>query len=178
MRISCLTLVLLGCVACDKQVHGTGTIYLYNATNSRVTVGFEGRSTFEELLRTNMGKLVDECIAGEYQVSIAKGDEFPAMVATKILKDRLTIINVDGAGCFARADVSGMYSDNKAPVRLLQAYKGEIIISIPDEIAIPPGQGMPEKRPKNTFAFQRVTAVPCEVAEDDWMIEDYLQKHR
>jgi hypothetical protein len=177
MRLTFPAMVLLASIACAEQIHGTGTLYLYNGTDQRATVNLDGRTRVNEVLRSRTGKLVEDCIAGEYQVSIAAGEGFPALVVTEVVKDRLTIINVDAAGCFARADVAGMYNKKKAPVRLLQLYR-ELVISIPDEIGVLPGRRMPNRRPKNAFAFQRVAVVPCEVAEDDWTVEDFLQKQR
>jgi hypothetical protein len=177
MRLTFLAMVSLASIACAEQIHGTGILYLYNGTGQRATVNLEGRTPVSEVLRPNTGKLVEDCVAGEYQVTIAKGEDFPALLVTEVVKDRLTIINVDAAGCFARADVAGMYSKRKAPVRLLHLYR-ELVISIPDEIGVLPGRRMPDRRPKNAFAFQRVAVVPCEVAEDDWTVEDFLQRHR
>jgi hypothetical protein len=166
------------CASCDAQIYGQGIVYLYNGTGAAVKITMQGRSPLELRLPANSGKLYEEIIAGPYQIAFSKGDAFPEMLGTQIDKNRLTIINIDGAACFARADMAGMYNRKKAPVRLLEVYKKQHVISIPDQIAVLPGQSMPDKRAKNTFAFQRVAAVPCDVARNDWAVEDYLQTRR
>jgi hypothetical protein len=166
------------CASCEAQIHGKGIVYLHNGTGAAVKITMQGRTPLEQHLRANTGKLYEEIIAGPYQIAVSKGDAFPEMLGTQIEKNRLTIINIDGAACFARADMAGMYNRKKAPVRVLGVYKKQHVISIPDQIAVLPGQSMPKRRAKNTFAFQRVTVVPCDLAQNDWAVEDYLQTRR
>lgn len=174
-----LVLLLLGVLCgCQEQMYGSGVVFLFNGTERRVTIVMDGRSPNSIELRPGGEKFLEAVIADDYQVSISMGEGIPWMGATPVVKERLTIVNVDGAGCFARADVAGMYNKKKAPVRVLEVYKGQAVTPIADEIAILPGFGLPEKRPKNAFAFQRVAVVPCDVAGDDWNVEDYLEKRR
>jgi hypothetical protein len=170
--------VLLACGACQAQIHGTGSLYIWNGTGERIEVGIEGRTPTEVSLRSQTGELFEDLIAGPYQLSVIQGEALGSIVGTELVRDRLTIFNAGSAACFARADVAGMYTKRKATVRLLEVYEKQLIVSIRDEIGVPPGRPLPATRKKSPFGFQRVAVIPCEITGDDWVVEDFLQKLR
>jgi hypothetical protein len=178
MRVSAAMTAFLVCGACEAQLHGTGSLYVWNSTADRVEVGVEGRTAADVALSSQTGKLLEELVAGPYQLSVVHGGALGGIVGTELVRDRLTVFNVGSTACFARADVAGMYTKRKAPVRLLEVYDKQTVISIRAEIGVPPGQRLPATRKKSPFGFQRVAAVPCEIIGDDWAVEDFIQKLR
>ena len=165
-------------VSCKGLVEGKGTVYVYNGTDAAATVKLEGSSPMQVELRPQSGQLLTGCVAGSYQISVARKGGFPEIMAAAIVRDRLTIINVGAAACFARADIVGMYGRSKPPVRVTEVYRGKAIISIPEEISVLPGEPVPQNRPRNTEIFFRVDVFPCAMADLNWKIEEYLHKHK
>ncbi len=178
MRVGVLTAFLALCIGCPAQIHGVGSLYLWNGTGETVDVELDGPTSSTVHLRRNVGKLLGEMVAGHYQIAVSKGSGFPEMLGTELKKNRLTIFDIGGKSCFARADISGMYSKNKTPVKLLEIYKNQMVISIVAEIAVPPGQPLPKSRKKTPYGTQRVAVVPCDIADDNRQVEDFIQKMR
>jgi len=176
-RALSVSLVLLSATGCAKELYGTGVVYLWNGTDDKAEVTFEGRSPSKVSLRPQSGELVNDVIAGPYQIALMKGGAMGGIVGTEVVKERLTIVNVDGASCFARADISGLYSRKAAPAVLKQVYQGDTVFSIPEEIGVMPGERPPEQRSKSVFGFFRVAVIPCALIKgNEFLIEDYLQK--
>lgn len=178
MRARVLTVALVLCGACEAQIHGTGSLYVWNGTDERIDVGIEGRTPNEISLPRQTGRLLAEMIAGPYQISVVQGGVLGGMVGTELVRDRLTVFNAGANACFARADVAGMYTKNKTPVRLLEVYDKQLLISIRDEIGVMPGQPLPKKRKKSPFGFQRVAVVPCQDIRDDYEVQEFIRKLR
>lgn len=178
MRVGVVTVFLALCIGCPAQIHGVGSLFLWNGSGETIDVEIDGPTPSKVHLRRNVGKLLDEQVAGNYQIAVSKGSGFPEMLGTEIKKNRLTIFNIGGTACFARADISGMYNKKKSPVKLIEIYKSQMIISVIDEIAALPGQPLPQTRKKTPFGTQRVAVVPCELTSDDWLVEDFIQKLR
>ncbi len=177
MRIVGLTLVLLA-AGCDSALYGTGVVYVFNGTEKSAEINLDGRTPRDLSLRAGGGQLLVDLVAGPYQVTIKQEGTFPQIVATEFVRERLTLINVGSAACFARADIVGMYSQHKAPVRLAQIYKDGLIFSIPEEISVLPGERVPDNRPRSAEVFFRVDVIPCELAAEQFKVEDHLHRRR
>jgi hypothetical protein len=175
LALLCSLTALLGC---RGAVNGFGAVCVYNGTDQAAEVKLTGSTPVTLSVRPNSGEIVRDCVAGTYQIAISKKGGFPQIVATEIVRDRLTLVNVDGAACFARANIVGLYGRGGAPVRLSQLYRGEIVSSIPEEIGVLPGEHTPPTRPASAEVFFRVDAVPCELTDEAWKVEEYLKKHR
>ncbi len=172
-------LLLLGLgTGCEKELYGTSTLYIYNGTEMAAEVSLSGRSTAKVTLRAGSGELVRDLIAGPYQIAIIKGGAMGGMLGTELVRDRLTLVNVDGSACFARADIAGMYNPSKAAVHLKQVYQGETLFSIPEEIGVLPGEAPPASRPKSAYSFFRVSVVPCDLVGNDYKLQDYIHKQK
>ncbi len=163
-------------LACQRQIHGTASVYLYNGTAAAARVQLNGTTHYLVELMAGTGELIDHAVAGDYEVVVEQGSKRESAVL-KLARDRLAMVNVGAAGCFARADVAGMYSKGQLPVRLQQVFRGQGVITVPETIAVRPGESLPEKRPKSSFGFLRVMVVPCEL-KDDWQIQDFMMTHR
>lgn len=148
---------------CESAIYGEGSLYLWNGTDDRVEFSVKGRSTGEAALRFEQGQLFEEMIAGEYVITPIK-EGVPLMpIKATITKNRLTVINFQGAGCFARADVSGMYVRGKKPVRVLETFEGREVMELQNEIAVMPGRRLPSSAPRITpeHVYQRLVVIPC-----------------
>ena len=178
MSRTLLMISVLGCLsACSESLYGTGVLYLYNGTDQPATVTVEGRTSAKASLRPQSGELLPNVIAGPYQLALAKGGAMGGIIGTEVVKERLTIVNVDAAACFARVDIAGLYSRKAAPAVLKQIYQGDTVFSIPEEIGVLPGERPPDTRPKTAYGLFRVGVIPCSLAKgNDFLIEDYFQK--
>jgi hypothetical protein len=170
-------LVCAGITGCAKELYGTGVVYVWNGTDDKAEVTIEGRTTSKVSLRPQSGELVKDVIGGPYQIAIMKGGTMSGIVGTELVKERLTIVNVAGAACFARADISGLYSRKTPPAQLKQVYQGDTVFSIPEEIGVLPGERPPEARSKSAYGFFRIAVIPCALTKgSEFLVEDYLQK--
>ncbi|MEO1175269.1 MAG: hypothetical protein AAFX94_24925 [Myxococcota bacterium] len=178
VRRWCVTLVLLA-GGCEQSVYGSASLYVYNGTEERATVTMSGGEEAEEfLLRPDSGRLFDAEIAGDRTFDIEFGDgERQAVIAT-LERETFNVLNIKGAGCFARADVSGMYVDGRNPVKVNETYEGENVISMRSEVHVPPGARLPRKKPKSPFGFNRLAVVPCEDLEDKYAVADFIKELR
>ncbi|MBI5511472.1 MAG: hypothetical protein HY903_22155 [Deltaproteobacteria bacterium] len=171
-----LALVLFATAGgCSAQLYGTGTLYVWNGTDQAVEVHVEGRTTTDVAVRPQSGTAVREIVAGPYQLLVKRGAAVAGVVGTEVTAERLTVFNVDAAGCFARVDIAGMYSRGKPPVELKQVYPKDAVLSIPEEIGVLPGERPPTTRPRSGFGFFRVIVVPCDIVNDDWKVEDFAK---
>lgn len=166
--ISSLSFILF-CAGCPSSIYGEGSIYVWNGTEDTVDFIVEGRSPAEATLGFERGALFEAMVAGDYTITATrKGVPIPAASFT-VSKDLMTVFNLDGVGCFARTDVSGMYKRGKAPVRVLEVYnKGERLIELGGPVPVKPGQRLPAEAPRLTreMVFQRFVVVPCDLIED------------
>ncbi|MEL6338416.1 MAG: hypothetical protein AAFP04_07580 [Myxococcota bacterium] len=163
---------------CQQSIYGSSGLYVYNGTDKRTTVEISGgASPTEFLLRPGTGKLFDAQLAGERIITL-KSDGGSDELKLMLEKDTFNILNVDGAGCFARADVSGMYMDGRAPVKVSETYTGENLITMRSEVHVPPGERLPKAKPKSPFGFNRLAVVPCENLEDAYALADYIKELR
>src|SRR5690606_37340928 len=108
-------------------------------------------------------------VAGMYTVTPVRDGAHGTPLQVPVSKDRLTVVNLDRAGCFARADVAGMYRRGRDPVRILEIYTGEEVIPLKNEIAVKPGTRLPPEAPRLTgeMVFQRLTVFPCNLLEEE-----------
>lgn len=176
----CLLVALLG-GGCEESLRGKGTIFLWNGGEEPIELRVEGPSPVSVSLAKEQGRLLTESVAGTYQITALKAGKLQGTTALELERDKLTIFNMDGLGCFGRADVSGMYTRGKQPVRLLQRYQDETVITIADDVGALPGEPLPTKRPKSDYGFQRVAVVPCDLIQtlgSDFPIEEYIRKLR
>jgi hypothetical protein len=88
------------------------------------------------------------------------------------------VVNVGAEACFARSDISGMYTTGKEPVRLLQTYDKLDLLVFDVSIPVLPGEPPPAKRPKSAYAFQRLSEVPCNLMRDEAAMADWVRKTR
>jgi len=162
-------------VGCSANIHGTGQLYVYNGTQSGVTVDVKGQEDHSLSLDPRAGEMVEKAVAGSYQAIVKKG-ETAETTSVEVVRDRLTIINVAGAACFSRTDVAGMYRKDRRPIVRLQVYTGASVFQIPEQIDVLPDQSMPKHRSKGPYAFQRLSVVPCSIAKDDDKVEEYVHR--
>ncbi|MEK7706133.1 MAG: hypothetical protein AAB426_14325 [Myxococcota bacterium] len=166
---ACLTM------ACQAQLHGTGELYVWNGTLKAVTVRVAGRSPAQLTLFANGGQLLDAQVAGTYQVHAGDG---AAPIEAVVREGKLTLVNLDGVGCFVRADVSGMYRRDRSPAKVLEVYANRPVIDIDSEVRVFPGESLPAVRPKTVYTFQRLTVIDCSIARDESAVERYLRTLR
>lgn len=161
--------VALSGAGCDSALYGEGDIYLWNGTEDKVEFIVQGRTPAEASLKFEQGQLLENVVAGEYVVTPTKKGVPQPPIPIVVTKDRMTVVNLDGRGCFARTDVSGMYTRGKDPVRVLALYEGEQVLPLQNEIAVKPGKRLPTEAPRITreTVFQRLVVVPCNLLEDD-----------
>ncbi len=151
-----LPAVLLGC---ERSLYGDGTIYLWNDTDEAVQVKVSGRSELSVTLPPGQGKLARDLIAGPYIIT-QDAKELPGI---ELVQNQMVVVNIDGVGCLVRADLAGMYKKGRHRIRVLQTYRDEEVIVIPDLIAVPPGHYLPTSAPSRAEVFQRLTTVNCEL---------------
>ena len=89
-------LSIVGCVACEADIHGTGSIYVYNGTDSAATVEIKGGKNRSVTVEPRVGEMVDKLVAGPYSATI-KRDSTTDTVNTEVVRERFTVINVGGA---------------------------------------------------------------------------------
>ena len=169
--IDCFLFIALAIslVGCESALYGEGVLFLWNGTEETVEFTIKGRTAGQASLKFERGELLESLVAGEYSVTaIKKGLPLPP-VPVEIVKDRMTVFNLDGIGCFARTDVSGMYKRGKPPVRTLEIYRGEQVMPFKNEIAVKPGQRLPGEAPRLTreSVFQRLVVIPCSLTEEE-----------
>jgi len=87
-------------------------------------------------------------------------------------------LNLGAEACFARADVKGMYQEYGDRVRVLKAYAANERVTIADVINVFPSEPLPPNRPETPYAFQRLSAVPCEILADEEAVRDFVRKQR
>jgi len=167
-RLGGLALVLLA-AGCESTLYGEGTLYIWNGGEDTVEFTVQGRTPAEAKLKFERGELFEKMVAGDYEITpIKKGVPLPTR-KVKISKERMTIFNFDGIGCFARTDVAGMYKRGRTPVRVLELYhKGRQILELQNEINVYPGQRLPAEAPRLTgeSVFQRFVVVPCRLLDE------------
>jgi hypothetical protein len=169
--------LMLGCISCEANIHGAGMLYVYNGTQGPVSVEVNGPTTSSLSLEPRSGEMIEKIVAGAYQVVIKKGGaEAPETISTEVVRERLTVINVAGAACFARTDVAGMYRKDRRPVVRLQVYSGASAFQVPELIDVLPDQVLPKHRSKGPYAFQRLSVVPCSIIKDDMKVEDFVHR--
>ena len=169
--------LVLECVGCEADIHGTGSLYVYNGTQDAVTVEIKGPTERSVSLEPRLGQMIDKAVAGTYQATIKKRSGGTTdTVSAQVVRERLTVINVGAAACFARTDVAGMYRKDRRPVVRLQVYSGVSVFQIPEAIDVPPGEMLPKHRSKGPYAFQRLSVVPCSIIKEDMNVEDYVHR--
>lgn len=172
-------LVAVLAMGCQDKSDGLSTLYIYNGTKQRRSVkvvGDEMRAEF--LLRQGTGKLFEEQEPGERTVAFRSGDGSARSTKLELERDAFTIVNIDAAACFARADVSGMYVPGKTPVKVNEIYDREPLISMESAVHVFPGERLPEAKPQSPFGFNRVAVVPCESVEDRYALADHIKELR
>jgi hypothetical protein len=177
-------IALLACLSiaaavsgCREQWYGAGTVYVYNGTDAPVRVEMEGAKSLDLPLAAQTGQLLRDVVAGPYDVRFVREGAQANTIPTEIHKDELTILNVDGAGCFARADVAGLYSQSRNVV-VHARFKGEQVFRVDTPIDVLPSEPLPRSRPKSAFGFQRVVVAPCSIIEDDRELIEHVQQHK
>lgn len=175
MRRLAFVLAVLGASGC-KVVFGSGDILLWNSTDQPVDVTVDGRTSGTFTLPPHRGEHLEGSVAGAYKVT----EKLPTPKTTEFaLKDGGTVVvNVGSAACFARSDISGMYTTGREPVRLLQLYDKLDLLVFDVSIPILPGEPPPARRPKSAYAFQRLSEVPCNLMRDEAAMADWVRKTR
>ncbi len=160
--------LVVPCVGCSSAIFGDGSLYVWNGSEGSVEFLVHGRSTAEVTLEFERGKLLDEVVAGDYTISAIQNGKALQPVAIKIVKERMTVYNFAQSGCFARADVSGMYKRGKERVRVLEVYQGMEVIELQDPIPVKPGERLPSEAPRlsREMVYQRFVVVPCNLIEN------------
>lgn len=159
----------VGLVGCESALYGEGALFIWNGTEETVEFNIKGRTPGQTRLKFERGELFDGIIAGGYTVTAIKDGVPLSPVSLEVAKDRMTVFNFDSVGCFARADVSGMYRRGKAPVRTLEIYRDEQVMPLQNAIAVKPGQRLPGEAPRLTreSVLQRLVVIPCSLAEEE-----------
>lgn len=179
IRLIPALLLFLAAGGCEHSVYGSAGLYVYNGTETRATVTMKGRDEpIEFLLRPASGRLFESEVAGDRSFDIEFFDGERQAVLATLERETFNVLNINGAGCFARADVSGMYVDGRNPVKVNETYQGENIISMKSHVHVPPGVRLPRKKPKSPYGFNRLAVVPCEDLEDRYAIANFIKELR
>jgi len=160
--------LVLGCVglaltlvACKGAIFGSGKLFVWNSTDGTATVTLEGRSGDEFVLAPHAGQLIESAVAGPYTMSAKLALGRTHEVAFELKGDRTYVVDVAGAACFARTDISGMYQSGKDRVAWLGDYPAQKALELADPIGVFPGEPVPAARPKSAYVFQRLSEIPC-----------------
>lgn len=178
MRVLAAAVSLAGLCACNSHWYGAGLVYVWNGTEQGAQIEFQGANAMLLELEPGRGELLENVVAGPYTVTIRRSGGPETQVRTELRKELLTVVNVGRAACFARADVSGMYTAGRKPVSVTEVFRGQEILPMQVPIHVRPGEALPQKRPKSTFGFQRLAVVPCDLIEDTNSLEEHLRKIR
>lgn len=175
MRWLAMVTLVVGGSACGKVIFGGGELFIWNGGDERVDVVVDGRSSATFDIPAHRGERVEDAVAGTYRVIERKGGK--EQVYNFALKDgSSTVVNLDANSCFVRTDISGMYQAGKERVRLLQSYEKNEVVSFELLLPIMPGEPLPAARPKSTYAFQRLSDVPCNLLRNEAEMADYVRK--
>jgi len=169
-----ITLVVLAC-GCDSVIYGAGTVYVWNGTEQLVELQSQGRTPFSTKLRPKTGQLFNDVVAGDYTVSARRGPDKAKQLPVTVHKELLTIINADGVGCFARANVFGMYSKGVDPVKLSELYSEQPVIQMQGMVDVLPGERLPAAAPRKPYSantFLRIVVVPCDLMANEGRAEE------
>ena len=178
MRAAIL-LTVLSAAACKSEWYGTSNVYAWNGTDQIVKLQVEGTDDLDLTLRPQSGELLRDVVAGPYTIVTKREGQPDVSARTEIRKGDLTVLNVDGLGCFARADVAGKYSANmRFPVQVVSEYSKDPVIRIESAIDVLPSELLPKNRPKSAYGFYRVSQVPCELIGDRNKMAEHLKEQR
>jgi hypothetical protein len=171
-----LVLTTAVCAAgCGKIIYGSGDLMIWNGSDQAVKVSVDGHSSGSYSVMSHMGERLEGAVAGRYRVT----EQGSGRVYELELKDGGTaVVNIGAVACFARSDISGMYTTGKEPVRLLQILDRADVASFDVEIPVLPGEPPPPSRPKSAYAFQRLSEVPCSMLRDEAALADWVRKTR
>lgn len=163
---------------CQESIYGTADLYVYNGTKERRHVRMEGGpEPVEFMLRSGTGKLLRGELAGDRSFTL-ESDEGTVTILATLEKQTFNVLNIGGAGCFARADVSGMYLDGRRPVKVSETFTGENMITMRSVVHVAPGERLPSAKPKSAYVFNRLAVVPCDNLEDKHAISEYIKELR
>jgi hypothetical protein len=173
-----VVLLVLCVMSCKSQWYGTSNVYAWNGSDSVVRLQLEGTDKLDVTLRPQSGELLRNVTAGPYTIvtrheGVGGGDKSQR---TELRKGDLTILNVDGLGCFSRADYAGKYSpERKFPVQVVTEFSKDEIIRIDVPIDVLPSELLPNARPKSSYGFYRVAEVPCDLIGDRSKLAEHLR---
>ncbi|MBC7792680.1 MAG: hypothetical protein H7Z43_03145 [Clostridia bacterium] len=172
-----LILLVLSVMSCKSQWYGTSNVYAFNGSESVVRLQLEGTDKLDVTLRPSSGELLHNVTAGPYTITTKhEGGGANKTLRTELRKGDLTILNVDGIGCFTRADYAGKYSpDRHFPVQVVTEYSKDETFRIDTPIEVLPGELLPNARPKSNYGFYRVIEVPCELIGDRPKLTEHLK---
>jgi len=94
-----------------------------------------------------------------------------------LIDGKTEILNLGAEACFARTDVKGMYQEYGDKVSVLKAHAAHERVTIADVINVFPSEPLPPNRPK-PYAFQRLSAVLCEILAEEEAVRDFVRKQR
>ena len=169
--ITVLTLASAGLWGCKETLFGAGVLYIHNGGEEPMDVVVDGRTSDNQKLRGGQGLLLHPAVAGHYVIKA--GDK---TVELDLPQDGFAIVNPDGKGCFARADVSKLYKRANEPVIAKEVYSGKPLYEIREEITIFPGEDLPATKPASDYALFRVAAVPCDITKDMNEVGQFIRK--
>lgn len=175
---SVLALLALALAGCSEQLYGKASFYVWNGGDVTARVDLDGRLPLSVELRAGAGQLLEDAIAGAYDVTITSEGAAPKKLSAELRKGGLTIVNLDKRGCFVRADVSGLYGGQTKRVSVADLFADNEIFIIDVAIDVPPGRQLPSSRSRGSGGFQRVAVVPCELIADRVQLEEYVRKLR
>ena len=165
-----LALLVLCATGCERLLYGAGQVYLWNGTGAVVQVEMSGKKQGTATLRPETGQLFEKVTAGPYTFALSRGGEKGDTLSVEVQDDLLSIVNIDGVGCFARANVIGMYQKGIEPIQVGEVYRGQKTIQQEGPIDIFPGQRLPQQAPRKPYSslsFLRLVVVPCELLKGD-----------
>lgn len=178
-RIIAAWILATAAVACTKPPTEQARVYVYNGTGERVTVSVTGGGTpVEVLLRPGMGRLLGERPEKRHTFNIRYDSGKLDKHVLDLKKKTFSVVNVGGAGCFARADVSGMYVDGRELVEVNEIYVRESLFSMKTVVHVAPDERLPSEKPKSPFGFHRLAVVNCDDTGDRYAVSHYIKELR
>ncbi|MBN1960416.1 MAG: hypothetical protein JW841_05680 [Deltaproteobacteria bacterium] len=168
---------LIATTSCSKIIFGSGELFIWNGSDRRTEVTIDGRSSATLSLVGHSGARIKDAVAGTYRI-VERRDGKEITYNFELKDGTSVIVNLGGHSCFVRTDISGMYQSGRERVRLLETYDKSDVVSLDLLLPVMPGEPLPATRPKSTYAFQRLSDVPCNMLNNEAKMIEYIRRQR